>query len=179
MAVSQGVIDPTVRRAMESVAQKQDLETAKSMVDRLVNDVDGHWLAQALDQIRRGKNISTCPTGGVTLEADRVFHFRGAKPAQNLVDADAPKHYRTFAMPAGSRVTKTGGEGYANWVLRVDNGLTGADWIYFTVIYKRCPVSKTWVLALKGFPAHTIVGRSGRRAGVRSKGCGPDKSISR
>lgn len=179
LAVSQGVIDPIVRRAMERVAHKQDLETARSMASQLVNDEDGHWLAQVLDQVRRGKAIGTDPTASVTLEVDRVFHFRGSKPAHNMTDADAPKYYRTFSMPAGSRVTKTGGEGYANWVLRVDNGLEGSEWVYFTVAYKHCDMPRRWEFVLKSYPTAQQVGQSGRRAGSRSRGHGPDKSISR
>lgn len=179
MSVSQGEVNLEVLQVLGNVAQKQRLKDAKSMVDTLVTDEDGEWLAKALKEVRAGKNIEADPKGGVVLETVRTFHFRSSKPEQNTVDADESAHYRSFIMPAGSRIVKMGGAGKKDWVLRVDNGREGTQWMYFLVAYRYCDVLMATLPVLKSYYCAAQSGCSGRSAGMRSRGSGPDRSVER
>lgn len=179
MSVSQGEVSLEVLQALGNVAQKQRLKDAKSMVDTLVTDEDGEWLARALKKVRSGKNIEANPKGGMVLEAPMTFRFRSSKPEHNTVDADEAAYYRSFIMPAGSRIVKMGGAGNKDWVLRVDNGREGAQWMYFLVAYRYCDVLMATLPVLKSYHSAARNGCSGRAAGMRSRGAGPDRSVER
>jgi hypothetical protein len=147
---------------------KGQLDEAKQRCKTIVGDDDAHWLIRQIELIRRRRQV-------VPIDIPRQFHFLSADAEVVLNHMTDPKTYSVIEMPAGGTISKQAGTGFRDWVFRVSNGLEGADREYFDLAYRQV-AKRSHVLYLKTHRRGDSA-LSGRRAGNRYRGRGPDRSL--
>jgi hypothetical protein len=166
VTISDTAFESKANQIAREADERKELEKAKPRCRTIVDDEDGRWLLDALKRAR-GKSAA------IRLNRDMRFHFLGDS-AEAVLNGQDDETYAVIDMPEGSIVRKTGGAGYGTWVFRVENNRLGTQYQSIDVAYRK--VGQAQLLYLRkhqrGEPQ-----RSGRRAGGRIKGRGPDRSF--
>lgn len=165
MTISDTAFARRANQIAQETAEREQLKRAEQHCRTIVDDEDGHWLLEALRQAR-GKGTT------VRLNRDMRFHFL-SDSAEAVLDGRGDESYTVIDMPEGSVVRKMGGAGYGTWVFRVENNQLGDQYQSIDVAYRK--VRQDQLLYLKTQQCGERR-RSGRRAGGRIMGRGPDRS---
>ena len=155
----------------EQIAQESAwrlrLRDAEQQRRTIVGTEDGHWLLKTLQSVR---------SKGATarLTQARRFHFLGDSAEAVLNSRSDESLYIAIDMPAGSIIRKMTGAGYSTWVFRVENGRNGAEYEHIDLAFRKVGHDPLLYLKSRQCGERTV---SGRRAGSRVMGRGPDRSL--
>ena len=168
MSFPNGTAVRTPEQIMEDLVMKQRLDDARQQCKTILGDEDAHYLIRELKQLRSTGTI-------VRLHGARRFHFLSDDAEVVLNQQGDPDSYQVVDMPSGSCLRKIEGSSYKSAVFRIDNGLSGAERETVDLAFRKVD-SGDYLLYLKARKRGERVS-SGRRAGMRQMGVGPDRSL--
>ncbi|MGB3946277.1 MAG: hypothetical protein WBK76_05605 [Candidatus Saccharimonadales bacterium] len=151
----------------QTVATRRQLEDAEQLRNTIVGTEDGHWLLNTLQSVRRKGSTARLGTA-------RRFQFLG-KSAEDVINGRSDEScHQIIDMPAQSVVRKIEGSGYGTWLFEVENNKFGDDHEQIVVAFRK--VGHDYLLYLKRHRRGENQA-TGRRAGTRFRGAGPDRSF--
>lgn len=167
MSISDAGFALRAERIAQEAAERRQLEEAKLLCGTIVGNEDGHWLLRTLTSVRSKGSAAR-------MSQPRCFQFMGDSPEAVIRGRSDESQLVGIHMPADGVVRKLRGVSYSTWEFQVENASFGDEYESIIVAFRK--VGHDQLLYLK---SHQRGQRtySGRRAGSRTMGRGPDRSL--